>query len=102
MTTVLNPEIEMADPHLLVDEGNQQLDFRAAPLRHFQLESAGKMQRFDIKHPGVGDLIVGPFAGDEDCDFLIARALEGPAVGRCYPLDDIERIHTWLLGKVDK
>ncbi len=58
----VGPEIEMADPQLLVDQRDQSLNFGAPALRHLEIEGAGQMQRLDVVHPGVGHLVVGPFA----------------------------------------
>src|SRR5262245_29837567 len=100
--SVLNPQVEMPDPHLLVDERDELLHLAAAALRHFELEGAGEMQRLDVEHPGIGDLIVAPFAGHQDGDLVLARALERPAVGRGYPLHDLERVALGLFDTVDE
>src|SRR6266851_4385328 len=99
---VLDPEIEMPDPQLLIDHRNELLHLAAAALRDLELEGAGEMQRLDVEHPGVGDLIVGPFAGHQDGDLVVAGALERPAIARCHPLDHVERIHARLFGKADQ
>jgi hypothetical protein len=92
----------MPDPHLLVDQRDELLHLAAAALRHFELEGAGEMQRLDVEHPGIGNLIVAPFAGHQDGDLVLARALERPAVGRGHPLDHLERVVMGLFGKVDE
>src|SRR5215475_1700568 len=99
---VLGPEVEMPDPHLLVDQRDQQLHLAVQALRHLELEGAGEMQRLDVEHPGVGDLVVRPLAGHQDGDFVLARALERPAVGAGHPLDDVEGVHVRLFGKFDE
>src|SRR5262249_53678655 len=99
---VLAPQIEMSDPHLLVDQRDQLLHLAAATVRHFELEGAGEMQRLDIVHPGVGDLIIGPLPGGQDGDLVLARALERPSVGGRDSLDDFERVALGLFGKVDE
>src|SRR6266508_5790402 len=73
---VLGPKIEMSNPHLLVDQRDELLHLAAAALRHFQFEGAGEMQRLDVVHPGVRDLVVGPFPARQDRDLVLARALE--------------------------
>ena len=50
---------------------NELLDVGLAPVGDPQVERAGEMQRFEVAHPGVGDLIVGPFAGDENGDLVV-------------------------------
>src|SRR5947199_898928 len=69
--TVGGPEIEMANPHLLIDEPDQHLDFCETALRHLELESAGKVQCFEVEHPGEGDLVIGPFARDQKRDRVV-------------------------------
>src|SRR5215510_3736368 len=99
---VLDPEVEVSDPHLFVDQRDQLLHLAAAALRHLELEGAGEMQRLDVEHPGVGDLVVGPFAGHQNGDLVLARALERPAVGRGHPLDHFEGIGQNRLDCVDE
>src|SRR5215471_8920855 len=48
------------------------------------------MQRLDIVHPGEGHLIIGPAAGYQDGDFVVARPVERPVVKCGEPLDHIE------------
>src|SRR5262249_3607902 len=100
--SVLNPQVEMPDPHLLVDERDELLHLAAAALRHFELEGAGEMQRLDVEHPGIGNLIVAPFSRHQDGDLVLACALERPAVGRGHPLHDLERVAMGLFDKVDE
>ena len=50
------------------------------------------MQRLDFRHPGEGELIVGPVALGDDGDFVFAGALERPVVFRGNVLDRRERI----------
>src|SRR5262249_50632378 len=57
---VLDPEIEMPDPHLLVDQRGELLHLGAAAFWGLELERAGEMQRLDVVHPGERDLVVGP------------------------------------------
>src|SRR5262252_7572076 len=57
---VLDPDVKMSDPQLLVYERGKFSYLGAAALRHLEIECAGKMQRLDVGHPGEGDLIVGP------------------------------------------
>jgi hypothetical protein len=52
------------------------LDVGLSPVGDAQIKRAGEMQRFEVAHPGVGDLIVGPLAGDENGDLVVARTLE--------------------------
>src|ERR1700730_3921803 len=88
---VLHPDVEMSDPQLLVDEGHKLLHFGKAQFRYAHVEGAGEMQRLDLAHPGEGDLIIRPAAGDDDRDLVLAGALERPAVAGRHVLDDVER-----------
>src|SRR5262245_65967079 len=94
--SVLAPEIEMADPHLLVDQSGQELHLGAAAFRRLDLERAGQMQRFDIVHPGKGDLVVAPLAAHQDRDLVLASALKRPVVRRRHALDYFERISSMI------
>src|ERR1700730_10349547 len=49
---VIDPDIEMSDPELFIDERRELDHFRAPAVRHLELERAGKMQRLDVGHPG--------------------------------------------------
>src|ERR1700730_4636277 len=40
---VLRPQVEVPDPHLLVDQRDQLLHLGAVALRHLELEGAGEM-----------------------------------------------------------
>src|SRR5882757_624608 len=94
--SVLAPEIKMPDPHLLVDQRGQQLHFGAAALRRLDLERASEMQRFDVVHPGKGDLVVGPLAAYQDRYLVLAGALERPVIGRRHTLDYFERVSSMI------
>jgi len=98
---VLHPDVEMADPQLLVDHGNELLHFGQPQLRHFDFECAGQMQRLDLAHPGERDLIVGPLAGDDQRDLVLAGALERPVVAGRHALDDFQRIVALLARDFD-
>ncbi|GCC47900.1 hypothetical protein chiPu_0031990, partial [Chiloscyllium punctatum] len=62
----VGPQIEMADPQLFVDRGDQPLHLGAARLRHLHVEGAGEMQRLDLAHPGERELIVDPVSLGDD------------------------------------
>src|SRR5271154_6495859 len=59
------------------------------------------MQRLDLAHPGEGDLIIGPAAGDDDRDLVFAGTLERPAVAGRHVLDDVERAVVGVAGEFD-
>jgi hypothetical protein len=87
----------MADPQPLVDQRDQCRHFGAAALGNLEVEGAGQMQRLDVAHPGVGDLVVGPLAGDQDGDLVVAGAFERPVVHRRQMLHHVERVDSWLV-----
>ena len=96
------PQIEMADPQLLVDRRQQPHDLELAGVRHFQVESTGKMNGLAILHPREGDVVVGPTAGDRDGDFVVAGPLKAPVVERSDLFDHVNRMRLALLVEVDK
>src|SRR5262245_58054425 len=71
-----HPMIEVADPEALIDQRDQCLHFRASPFGHPQIKCTRQMQRFDIAHPCIRELIIGPAPGDQDRDFVVAGAFE--------------------------
>src|SRR5260370_41701687 len=50
------------------------------------------MQRFDLGHPGEGELVIGPVALGDDGHLVFAGTLERPVVIGGYFLADRERI----------
>src|SRR6185503_574678 len=64
----------------------------AAALGHLEVEGAGQMQRLDVAHPCVGQLVVGPAPGHQNGDLVVAGALERPVVAGRQPLDHVEGI----------
>src|SRR5581483_760914 len=100
--SVLRPKIEMADPELLVDQGNEELHFRAPPLRHLQIEHAGQVQSLDIGHPGEGNLVVRPAAARQNSDFVLAQPFESPIMpcGNAFHL--LKRVAAAAFGKSEK
>src|SRR5215510_10232548 len=92
--SIRGPQVEMSDPQLRVDHRKQPLNLRLAALWYLQLKSAGQMQRFDVEHPGERDLIIGPFAANDDCELVFACTLERPLMSGRDTLDDLERIST--------
>ena len=48
---VVAPQIEMAEPKLLVDLRHQPVDFRQPRLGHPEIEGAGQMQRLQVFPP---------------------------------------------------
>src|SRR5215475_9729593 len=76
----MGPQIEMAEPELLVDASDQPLHLGALGWRNLHVEGAGQMQRLDLRHPGEGELIVGPLALGDDGNLVVARAFERPVV----------------------
>src|SRR5262245_3724804 len=71
-----HPMIKVADPKTFIDQRDQRLHFSASPFGHPQIERTRQVQRFDIAHPRVRELIVGPAPGNQDRDFVVACAFE--------------------------
>ena len=76
---------------------DQRLHFAAAAFGNLEVEGAGQMQRLDVAHPGVGDLVVGPLAGDQNGDLVVAGALERPVVHRRQAFHHVEGIDPGLV-----
>ena len=89
---VLFPEIEMADPELLVYLGDELNHLAAAKRRNLEIEGAGEMQRLDVVHPRERELVFGPVAAHHQGDFIVARAIERPIATGGQALDNVERV----------
>ncbi len=88
----------MADPEPLVDQRDQRLHFGAAALGNLEVEGAGQMQRLDVDHPGIGQLIFGPAAGHQNGDLVVAGAFERPVIAGRQALDHVERIEAMVVA----
>src|SRR4029079_3456323 len=71
-----HPVVKMTDPEALIDERDQRLHLCASPFQPPQVKGTCEMQRFDIAHPSIRELIVGPAPGDQDCDLVVAGAFK--------------------------
>src|SRR5579885_766628 len=89
---VVGGEIEMAEPELLVDEGEQLVDGAAPPLRHLHVEAAGEMERADLLLPDEIEAVVAPAALDLDDHLLIAGAVMRPFIRENDLLDEIDGV----------
>jgi Seven Residue Repeat len=90
--SALRPNLEMADPQLLIDGGDEPLHFGKACFRHFHFERAGKVQDLDVVHPAERDLVVGSAAADRERDLVIDDAIEWPVVAAGNAFDHFKRI----------
>src|ERR1700722_4983574 len=63
---LLAPLVEMPKPQLFVDELRQFADRRAFVRRRLEVERAADMQRFELRQPGEGDVVIGEPARDQD------------------------------------
>jgi hypothetical protein len=88
----VSPDVEMAEPELLVDRSHQTLYLAAAVLGNLHVEGAGEMQRLDLVHPRERDLIVGPLPFRDDGDLILAGSLERPVVVGSDGLHDGQRM----------
>ena len=95
---LLPPQVEVAEPQLLVDELHQLADRGALARRRLEVERTGDMQQFDARDPGESDVVVGPFPGDEDRDLVLLGAVEGPGVDRGQPLDHVDGVLGSVVG----
>src|SRR5277367_335104 len=94
---LLAPEIEMAEPQLLVDHLNQCADLGALARRNFQIERTADVKRLHVRQPGERDFVLRPDPGDQDRDFVLVGAVERPLVEGSEALDHIDR----MLGPLD-
>ncbi|MGY4329819.1 hypothetical protein ACVWWG_004236 [Bradyrhizobium sp. LB7.2] len=89
---VLLHKVEVPDPQLLVDRGDEPLHLRSPRNRNLHVERAGQMQRLDLAHPGEGDLVVGPLSLGDNREFVFAGAFKRPVVAGSDILDHRERM----------
>jgi hypothetical protein len=95
----LAPQVEVAEPHLLVDQGEQPMDVRVALGRDADVVGAGEVQRLHILAPGKEHAVVAPAAGDLDGDFPLGGPVERPVVRLDDLLDHFERVRVdFVLG----
>src|SRR5215468_1100502 len=88
----LGPQIEVPQPHLLVDQGQQDVNVVLALARDAHVVGTGEMQRLDVLAPAEEHAVVAPTAGDLDGDLPVGRAIERPVVGGDELLDHLERV----------
>ena len=88
----------MAEPHLFVDELGQLADRRAFVRRRLQVERTADMQRFELRQPGEGDVVIGEAARDQDRNLVDLRTIEGPFVDRGQTLDDVDGMLGTIVG----
>ena len=93
----VGPQIEVSEPKLLINLGDQPVHLRQAVFRHLEIECAGQMQGFEIFAPIERDVIIRPGAGDHQCQFVVARAVRCPIVGGCQLFEKINRIYDALI-----
>ena len=60
------------------------------------------MQRLDLIHPGEGHLVIGPAAGNDETDLVLAGTFERPVVAGSHALDHVERTDTMIARRLDK
>ena len=95
------PDVEMADPQLLVDQGDELQEVGFAARRDLGVEGAGKVQRLDVVHPGERDRVVAPAALHDDRDLVFARTVEDPFMRACDPLHEIDGMARALALHID-
>jgi hypothetical protein len=57
---------------------------------HLDVEAAGEMQRLEVLHPGIGDMIIRPVPLHRHGDLVVAGALEVPVIHMSNLLDHID------------
>ncbi len=67
---VLLPQVEMAEPELLVDEREEPIDLVQPELGDLEVEGASKMQRLQIVPPGQRDMIIAPRAANRERELV--------------------------------
>jgi hypothetical protein len=82
----------MAKPHPRVGEHQQVVDGGAAMPRHAQVEAADQLQRAVVMAPGELQAVVAPAARDLRHQFLLARPVESPFMGRGHFLEQVEGV----------
>src|SRR3546814_12512171 len=80
----------MPEPHLLVQQRQQQADLAPLLHRHPVLQQAGEMQRTQILLPQEVEPVVEPTHGDLDGEFVRAGAIERPVVGADHVLKQVQ------------
>src|SRR5437588_9974993 len=100
--TLARPQVEMADPQLLIDMRQQLPDLGLASVRHLQIERTGKMQCLELVHPCEGYVVVAPASPDGDRDLVVGGSIEGPVMDGSEAFDDIDGIDVTLAGEVDQ
>ncbi len=83
----------MADPQLLVNQGDELADLVAACIGHLEVKGAGHMQRFHMLHPVEGNVVITPAAAYGDADFIRILTFENPIVNRSDMFNNINRVH---------
>src|SRR6187549_223647 len=89
---VLLPQIEMAEPELLVDQRHKLVDIPEPQLAHLEIEGAGEVQRLEILPPSQGDMVLAPGPRHGERELVLRRALERPVMDRGDLLHNINGI----------
>ena len=56
------------------------------------------MQRFLVREPGEGDVVIGEPARDQDRNLVVLGPVEVPLVDRRQTLDDVDRMFGPIVG----
>src|SRR3546814_17022479 len=74
-------EVEMAEPHLLVDQRQKLVDDALLVLGNAMVEGAGEVERVQVLAPDEIHPVVAPLPGGFDQHPVVARPVAGPFVG---------------------
>jgi hypothetical protein len=75
------PDVEMAQPELLVDQAEQFESVGALGVGHADFRQAQQLQHAVLGAPDAAHLVFRPAALDFAADLVVADVLAGPAVG---------------------
>ncbi len=84
------PDIEVTEPKLLVDLGDQTVDLVQPRIGNLEVERAGDVQALEIRPPVEGNMVIRPGAGDGHRQLVLVGALGRPVVGGGDLLDEID------------
>lgn len=89
---LLSVEIEMAEPHAVVQHREKIVNVVALGVGDFHIELTGELQRADFFLPDEEHAVVAPASGEFDDQLVIVGAIEQPFVRGYDLLEDVEGI----------
>ncbi len=86
------PQGEVAEPHVLVDQGQQLVHAGLLGWRHPHVKGTGQLDGDGVGVPGEIQTVIAPVPRHLDGHLLVAAAIEGPVVGEGHLFDDVQGI----------